>query len=132
MQNVALIAFADRLTKDAAFVGLITFAQLGPMLVLSPVGGVMADRFNRRTIMVTAAAVQMVMSIGLAIVASAARPDRGAIVACVLGIGIAASLNAPAFQATLPALVGKEEGDVVVVQTPSGKVEYEIVEVRHL
>ena len=30
------------------------------------------------------------------------------------------------------ALIGKEEGDVVVVQTPSGKVEYEIVEVRHL
>lgn len=30
------------------------------------------------------------------------------------------------------ALVGKEEGDVVVVQTPSGKVEYEIVEVRHI
>ncbi|MCQ4348179.1 transcription elongation factor GreA [Pseudomonas stutzeri] len=30
------------------------------------------------------------------------------------------------------ALVGKEEGDVVIVQTPSGKVEYEIVEVRHL
>lgn len=30
------------------------------------------------------------------------------------------------------ALVGKEEGDVVVVQTPSGKVEYEVVEVRHL
>ena len=30
------------------------------------------------------------------------------------------------------ALVGKEEGDVVVVQTPGGKVEYEIVEVRHL
>ncbi len=30
------------------------------------------------------------------------------------------------------ALVGKEEGDVVVVQTPSGVIEYEIVEVRHL
>lgn len=30
------------------------------------------------------------------------------------------------------ALVGKEEGDVVVVKTPSGVVEYEIVEVRHL
>ena len=30
------------------------------------------------------------------------------------------------------ALVGKVEGDVVVVQTPGGKVEYEIVEVRHL
>lgn len=30
------------------------------------------------------------------------------------------------------ALVGKEEGDVVVVKTPSGTVEYEIAEVRHL
>lgn len=30
------------------------------------------------------------------------------------------------------ALVGKEEGDVVSVQTPSGLVEYEIVEVRHI
>lgn len=30
------------------------------------------------------------------------------------------------------ALIGKEEGDVVVVKTPSGTVEYEIVEVRHI
>ncbi len=30
------------------------------------------------------------------------------------------------------ALIGKDEGDVVVVQTPGGKVEYEIIEVRHL
>lgn len=30
------------------------------------------------------------------------------------------------------ALIGKEEGDVVTVRTPSGVVEYEIVEVRHL
>ncbi|MBC9249426.1 transcription elongation factor GreA [Pseudomonas alcaligenes] len=30
------------------------------------------------------------------------------------------------------ALVGKDEGDVVAVKTPSGLVEYEIVEVRHL
>lgn len=29
------------------------------------------------------------------------------------------------------ALVGKEEGDVVAVKTPSGLLEYEIVEVRH-
>ena len=30
------------------------------------------------------------------------------------------------------ALIAKEEGDVVVVKTPSGVLEYEIVEVRHL
>ena len=30
------------------------------------------------------------------------------------------------------ALIGKEEGDVVAVKTPSGLIEYEIVEVRHV
>ncbi|NLY13018.1 MAG: transcription elongation factor GreA [Gammaproteobacteria bacterium] len=30
------------------------------------------------------------------------------------------------------ALVGKEEGEIVVVQTPSGLIEYEILEVRHI
>ncbi len=30
------------------------------------------------------------------------------------------------------ALVGKEEGEVVVVQTPGGLIEYEIIEVRHI
>ena len=30
------------------------------------------------------------------------------------------------------ALVGKEEGEVVVVQTPSGLIEYEMIEVRHI
>ena len=29
-------------------------------------------------------------------------------------------------------LIGKEEGDVVVIKTPGGEVEYEIDEVRHL
>jgi transcription elongation factor GreA len=30
------------------------------------------------------------------------------------------------------ALIAKEEGDVVAVKTPSGVIEYEIVEVRHI
>ncbi len=38
------------------------------------------------------------------------------------------SVNSPIARA----LIGKEEGDVVVVQTPSGSVEYEIDEVKHL
>lgn len=38
------------------------------------------------------------------------------------------SINSPIARA----LIGKEEGEVVVVQTPNGGVEYEIAEVRHL
>ena len=38
------------------------------------------------------------------------------------------SVNSPIARA----LIGKEEGDVVVVVTPSGSVEYEISEVQHI
>ncbi|MDZ5604381.1 transcription elongation factor GreA [Pseudomonas sp. RP23018S] len=30
------------------------------------------------------------------------------------------------------AIIGKDEGDIVVIKTPSGTVEYEIVEVQHI
>jgi transcription elongation factor GreA len=30
------------------------------------------------------------------------------------------------------AIIGKEEGDVVAIKTPSGVIEYEIVEVKHI
>ena len=53
MQNVTLISLAYALTGDAWFTGLITFAQLGPMLFLSPFGGALADRFDRRVLMVS-------------------------------------------------------------------------------
>ena len=38
------------------------------------------------------------------------------------------SVNSPIARA----LIGKEEGEIVVVQTPNGPVEYEIAEVQHL
>src|SRR5262245_53551057 len=75
MQNVALLGFANRL-GGAQYVGVVTFAQLGPMLVLSPFGGVLADRVDRKLVMITAAAVQLVMSIGLAVVATADDPSK--------------------------------------------------------
>src|ERR1700674_88067 len=52
MQTVALGAFIYTLPHPAAFVALITFAQLGPILPLSPLGGVLADRMDRRRLLI--------------------------------------------------------------------------------
>ncbi len=109
MQNISLIAFADTLTGSGAFVGLITFAQLGPILFLSPFGGVIADTINRKTLMIGAAAVQGTLSLALAVVAHDPDPSKSLIVWCVLGIGIAGAINAPAAQATMPDLVGRQD-----------------------
>lgn len=106
MQNVVLLGFADELTSSATFVGLVILAQLGPTLLLSPFGGVLADAVDRRRVMVVSAGLQGLLSLALAAVAAQPDPSRTALVLCVLGIGIASSATAPSASASLPALVG--------------------------
>lgn len=109
MQNITLGVLAYRLTGEAWFIGVITFAQLGPMLILSPVGGAIADRVDRRVLMIGIAMSQTVLSMVLAVVAMSDQPNRIALVLIVFGIGVGASLNGPTFSAVLPELVGRED-----------------------
>lgn len=110
MQQVVLGSYAYRLTGSGAFVGLLVFAQLGPLLVLSIPGGVLADVVDRRRLLMLLQVVQAVFSLLLAlVVASSDDPSRLLLFGCVLGIGIANALNAPAWSTVLPALVGKED-----------------------
>ncbi len=109
MQNITLGVLAYQLTGEAWFIGVITFAQLGPMLLLSPFGGALADRVDRRVLMISIAATQAVLSLVLAVVALSDHPNQVALVCIVFGIGVGGALNAPAANAVLPALVGKED-----------------------
>jgi MFS family permease len=109
MQNVTLGALAYQLTKSPTFVSLVTFAQLGPMLLLSIVGGALADSVDRRRMTVIAQTAQGVASGVLAIVVMGDDPSRTAIVLTVLIIGIANALNAPAWVALLPSLVPRDQ-----------------------
>ncbi len=109
MQNITLISLAYALTGDAWFTGVITFAQLGPMLVLSPFGGAIADRFNRRRIIVALSGWQMALSLVLAIVALSDDPNRLVLVLVVAGIGCANAINGPTMNALLPTLVPRTD-----------------------
>ena len=109
MQNVALGVFAYNLTKSASFVALLGFAQLGPLLVLSIVGGALADAFDRKKLLIICQIEQLVLSLVLAGIASQDDPSKAALFLCVLAIGIGNALNAPAFSAVLPILVGRRD-----------------------
>lgn len=108
MQNVTLGALAYRLTRSATFVSLVYFAQLGPMLLLSIIGGALADSIDRRRMTVIAQTEQAIASAVLALVVMGDSPSRTAIVLTVLAIGIGNALNAPAWVALLPSLVPKD------------------------
>src|SRR5688500_16249259 len=110
MQNVLVGAYAYTLTKSEAYVGLIFFAQLGPLLLLANVGGVLADVMDRRRLLLWAQVQQLVFSLVLAgVVASSDDPSRSLLFACVLVIGIGNALGAPALSSILPTLVPKPD-----------------------
>ncbi len=63
MQQVILPAYIYSRTGSASTVALFTFAQLGPLLLLSIPAGVMADKFNRRNWLIFAQCIQMAGSV---------------------------------------------------------------------
>ncbi len=109
MQNVLLGAFGYELTGSAVFVGVLFFAQLGPLLFMSTVGGVLADVVDRRKLLIITQLEQLVLSVVLAGLAAAGNPSRLGIVVCVFAIGVGNSLSAPAIAAILPTLVPKAD-----------------------
>ncbi len=109
MQNVVLGALAYTLTRSALFTGIMMAAQLGPLLVFSPVGGILADSFDRRKTLMALSVQQAVFSLALAGVTLAENPSRVLLVAVVTCIGIGNALYAPIFSAVVPVLVPRRD-----------------------
>ena len=108
MQNVVLGAYAYELTHSATFVGVIIFAQLGPTLVLPMVGGLLADKIDRKRFLIILSVEQLVFSLGVA--RWPRRPTLHVLlVIMVLGVGAGSAMFGPAYSAVLPGLVGKED-----------------------
>ena len=109
MQSAVLAGYGYSLTKSASFVGLLWFAQLGPSVVLSVVGGWIADLVDRRKLLIWLTVEQLVFAVVLALITRADDPSRVGIVLVVLAMGIGQALYAPAYSAVLPALVGSND-----------------------
>ncbi len=109
MQNVLLGAYGYELTHSASYVGILFFAQLGPLLFLATPGGVLADLVDRRKLLIWMQIEQLAFSVVLAVLVAMPHPSRSGIVACVLVIGVGNALAAPALSAILPTLVPRQD-----------------------
>ena len=109
MQNVVLGAYAYDLTHSATFVGVIIFAQLGPTLVLPMVGGLLADKVDRKRLLIILSIEQLVFSLGVALVVLSPHPSKVLLVVMVLMVGAGSAMFGPAYSAILPGLVGRED-----------------------
>jgi MFS family permease len=120
MQNVAQGWFVLLLTNSAFWLGVIGFAGSIPYLFVSLVGGVVADRVDKRRLLMVTQSIMMVLAFLLAAVAYFHDRNYRWVtlihlnsVWWVAGIaffnGIALSMNSPSYQALVPKLVKREE-----------------------
>jgi MFS family permease len=72
--NVALLALVFERTHSGTWVALTTAARVLPIVLLGPLGGAMADRHDRRRLMIGADVVRMALMVALAAVAAAGLP----------------------------------------------------------
>lgn len=73
MQTVAQSWLVYRLTGSPALLGLVTFSMQAPIFLVSPIGGVLADRFDRRVMLIW---VQVAGAVPAAILAALTLADR--------------------------------------------------------
>jgi MFS family permease len=70
LYNLALVVLVYERTHSALWAGVTTAARVVPVVILGPVGGVLADRFDRRRIMITCDLARMGLMVLLAAVAA--------------------------------------------------------------
>ena len=108
MQTVAQSWLVYRLTDSAVLLGLIGFASQVPVFAFSPLGGVIADHFDRRRVLLVTQASMMVLALLLAAVTLSGRVEVWHIFTLAALLGVANAFDIPARQAFVVSLVDRD------------------------
>lgn len=104
LYNLALLAFVFGRTHSSAWVGATTAARVLPIVLLGPLGGVVADRWDRRRIMICSDLVRAALMMVLAGTAAAGGPVVLAPLLAAMDTA-AAAVYPPCAAATTPRVV---------------------------
>lgn len=101
----ALFWYVKVLTDSNAWVSAVNLANLLPVLFLALYTGSLADRLNRKKLIVVTQAVMMLAALTLAVLASLGRANLAVIMVSTAVMGIAFAFNFPAWRSVIPDLV---------------------------
>src|SRR5271156_2162446 len=97
------------LTKDPFYLGLDLFLGQLPIMLFSLVGGVFADRLDRKRMLLYSQYIQMICAFVLAVLFATHTVKVWHILTLSFVVGIGQSFGGPAYSALLPTLVGPED-----------------------
>ena len=96
-------------SSSSGWVGIITFAAMIPFLVVSPIGGLLGDTFDRKKIGIITFVVNAAVAGTLAALAISGAIQLWHVALLALAGGISRSIQEPAMQALVPNLVPRED-----------------------
>lgn len=105
MQLAAVAWVVAVATRSAGRVALVTFAGIIPLLLLSSVGGALADRFERRHLLIVTQILQMTQALTLFALWQTGLASYWVLFALALANGSIGALTAPAWNSLVPELV---------------------------
>jgi MFS family permease len=108
MQKVAQSWLIFDLTKSSFYLGLDDFLGQLPILLFTLIGGVIADRHDRRRLLIGSQYVQMATAFTLAALVYWQRVEVWHILALSFTTGLAQAFGGPAYQALIPSLVERK------------------------
>lgn len=110
MQKVAQAWLIVTLTgsSSAFYLGLDSFAGEAPILLFTMIGGVVADRRDRRHMMLVSQVIQMIVAFVLAALIWTATIQVWMVIGLSFVAGCAQAFGGPAYQSLIPTLVGKD------------------------
>jgi len=109
MQRVAQGWLAYRLTGSSFYLGLVSFAGSAPAFLLAPLGGILADRFDRRRLMVWAQTLALLQAGALAILTLAGVITPASLLFLSVIQGIINAFENPARQSFYTEMVRAED-----------------------
>ena len=109
MDNIAEAWLVYRLTGSSLLLGTVAFAAQIPIFLLGPLGGLVADRFNRRSIVIATQTSSMILAFILAFLTLTKRITVGEVIVLASCMGTVNAFDVPARQAFLVEMVGRED-----------------------
>lgn len=97
------------LTERADVLGWLNFTSTMPMLLLTLIGGRLADRYDKRAIVFTALAVQLIAAVAIGWLIYSKQIEIWHIFVAAAMVGLATAFETPAVSALVPELVPREE-----------------------
>lgn len=105
----ALAVYVYKTTQSATYVSLVTLSMFLPTILLSPIGGVLADRFDRRLMMIIGDSFSALGLIYILVVMLTGDIKIWQICLGVMFSSIFCSLMEPAYKATITDLLTEEQ-----------------------